>query len=205
AGSLAYHVAPGARSIVAVNQAMVLGRPVDDPLVQAVTNEAFRRYARYWFDAFDVVDWSDDRIDAAFAWNGIENLADPVAGGPGGRAGRRPRSDRTWRRGRDVRRAPQAAGRSRPARALERRADRRRVDLRDADRLALRPAPARGRAEDREPSRGRGGDHQGDRPRVRAGDLRTAAGLAPVPAWLVRPGRNVRIALACPYAWDDAG
>ena len=71
AGSLAYHVAPRARSIVAANQAMVLGRPVDDPLVQAVTKEAFRRYARYWFDAFDVVDWSDGRIDAAFRWNGI--------------------------------------------------------------------------------------------------------------------------------------
>ncbi|TMK61063.1 MAG: phosphatidylinositol mannoside acyltransferase [Actinobacteria bacterium] len=83
AGSLAYHVAPRARSTVAANQAMVLGRAVDDPLVQAVTKEAFRRYARYWFDAFDVVDWSDDRIDAAFAWNGIEHLADPVAAGTG--------------------------------------------------------------------------------------------------------------------------
>ncbi|TMK91446.1 MAG: hypothetical protein E6G43_03650, partial [Actinobacteria bacterium] len=126
-------------------------------------------------------------------------------GEPGGRAGRRPRSDRTWRRGRDVRRASQAAGRSGAARALERRADRGRLHLRDADRLALRPAPARGGAEDREPARGRAGDHRGDRPRVRAGDLRIAAGLAPVPARVVRPGRNVRIALACPYAWDDAG
>src|SRR5437763_1049387 len=51
AGSLAYHVASRARSTVAANQAMVLGRSVDDPLVQAVTKEAFRRYARYWFDA----------------------------------------------------------------------------------------------------------------------------------------------------------
>jgi lauroyl/myristoyl acyltransferase len=83
AGSLAYHVAPRVRSVVAANQAMVLGRPVDDPLVEAATKEAFRRYARYWFDAFDVVGWSDDRIDAAFAWHGIEHLADPVAAGTG--------------------------------------------------------------------------------------------------------------------------
>src|SRR5439155_18854804 len=69
AGSLAYHVAPRVRSIVAANQAMVLGRSVEDPLVQAATKEAFRRYARYWFDAFVVVDWCDDRIDAAFVWN----------------------------------------------------------------------------------------------------------------------------------------
>ncbi|HEY6651096.1 MAG TPA: phosphatidylinositol mannoside acyltransferase, partial [Actinomycetota bacterium] len=83
AGSLAYHIAPRVRAVVAANQAMVLGRPVDDPLVEAATKEAFRRYARYWFDAFDVVDWSDDRIDAAFAWDGIEHLADPVAAGTG--------------------------------------------------------------------------------------------------------------------------
>ncbi len=83
AGSLAYHLAPRVRSIVAANQAMVLGRPEDDPLVRRATAEAFRRYARYWFDAFDVVGWSDDRIDAAFAWSGIEHLADPVAAGTG--------------------------------------------------------------------------------------------------------------------------
>jgi len=83
AGSLAYHLAPRVRSIVAANQAMVLGRPEGDPLVRRATAEAFRRYARYWFDAFDVVGWSDDRIDAAFAWSGIEHLADPVAAGTG--------------------------------------------------------------------------------------------------------------------------
>ena len=83
AGSLAYHVAPRARSIVAANQAMVLGRPLDDPLVRAVTREAFRRYARYWFDAFDVVDWSDDQIERAFVWTGLEYLKDPVDAGTG--------------------------------------------------------------------------------------------------------------------------
>jgi len=37
AGSLAYHIAPRVRAVVAANQAMVLGRPVDDPLVEAAT------------------------------------------------------------------------------------------------------------------------------------------------------------------------
>jgi lauroyl/myristoyl acyltransferase len=83
AGSLAYHVAPKVRATVAANQARVLGRPTDDPLVVASTKEAFRRYARYWFDAFDVVDWSDDRIDGSFAWTGLEHLADPVHAGTG--------------------------------------------------------------------------------------------------------------------------
>ena len=52
-------------------------------LVVANTREAFRRYARYWFDAFDVVGWSDERIEAGFIWEGIENLAGPVERGTG--------------------------------------------------------------------------------------------------------------------------
>ena len=83
AGTAAYHVAPGVRATVAANQARVLGRPIDDPLVTASTKEAFRRYARYWFDAFDVVDWSDPQIEYAFSWTGLEHLADPVAAGTG--------------------------------------------------------------------------------------------------------------------------
>jgi lauroyl/myristoyl acyltransferase len=83
AGSAAYRLVPTVRATVAANQARVLGRPVEDPLVVASTKEAFRRYARYWFDAFDVVDWSDDQIERAFVWTGLEHLADPVAAGTG--------------------------------------------------------------------------------------------------------------------------
>jgi lauroyl/myristoyl acyltransferase len=82
-GVAAFHLAAGPRAVVAANQARVLGRPVDDPLVLANTCEAFRRYARYWFDAFDVVGWSDDRIGSAFVWEGIEHLAGPVERGTG--------------------------------------------------------------------------------------------------------------------------
>jgi len=83
AGVAAYHLAPAARATVTANQARVLGREPGDPLVVASTKEAFRRYARYWFDAFDVVDWSDAEIERAFSWTGIEHLADPVASGTG--------------------------------------------------------------------------------------------------------------------------
>ena len=82
-GSLAYRMAPGARSVVAANQAHVIGRPVDDPFVVASTREAFRRYARYWYDAFAVVTWNDERILDAFAWDGVEYLVDPIARGQG--------------------------------------------------------------------------------------------------------------------------
>ena len=68
---------------VAENQARVLGRRVEDPLVVAATREAFRRYGRYWFDAFDVAGWPDERIAAAFVWEGIEHLASPVERGTG--------------------------------------------------------------------------------------------------------------------------
>ena len=82
-GTLAYRVAPGVRATVAANQARVIGRPVDDPLVRASTREAFRRYARYWYDAFAVVTWSDEQILEAFAWDGVEHLRDPISQGRG--------------------------------------------------------------------------------------------------------------------------
>jgi len=83
AGSAAYRLAPRVRATVAANQARVLGRPPDDPLVVASTKDAFRRYARYWFDAFDVVDWSDEQIERAFSWDGLNYLRDPVVAGTG--------------------------------------------------------------------------------------------------------------------------
>lgn len=72
AGTAAYHVMPAVRAVVAANQAQVLGRPVDDPLVAAATREAFRSYARYWFDSFDVATWSDERILAEMSFDGLD-------------------------------------------------------------------------------------------------------------------------------------
>ena len=47
-----FHVASGARRVVAGNLSRVLGKPPSSPLVQAATKEAFRSYGRYWFDSF---------------------------------------------------------------------------------------------------------------------------------------------------------
>jgi KDO2-lipid IV(A) lauroyltransferase len=74
AGSLAYRFASGLRAAVASNQARVLGRPVDDPFVRANTREAFRRYARYWFDSFAIEEWEAADVQAGFSWDGGEHL-----------------------------------------------------------------------------------------------------------------------------------
>ncbi|MGE5225560.1 MAG: hypothetical protein ACM3OO_01660, partial [Planctomycetaceae bacterium] len=83
AGTSAYHLMPRLRAVVAANQARVLGREPDDPLVRASTREAFRRYARYWFDAFDVVDWSDERIGRGYVFEGYDRMEAAVAKGNG--------------------------------------------------------------------------------------------------------------------------
>ena len=65
AGALAFRFGPAhTRGVVLENQARVIGRPPDDPLVRASAREAYRRYARYWFDAFNVLGWPDERVMA---------------------------------------------------------------------------------------------------------------------------------------------
>jgi phosphatidylinositol dimannoside acyltransferase len=83
AGRVLYRLAPGVRARVAGNQAQVLGRPVDDPLVQASTREAFALYARYWFDTFNVLGWSDERVMASFTFEGLELVERGLAAGKG--------------------------------------------------------------------------------------------------------------------------
>lgn len=83
AGIAAFHLLPKVRAVAADNQARVLGRAPDDPLVMASTREAFRSYARYWFDAFDVVDWSDERIRRHYRLDGAEYLQAAVSSGTG--------------------------------------------------------------------------------------------------------------------------
>ena len=82
-GRLLYRLAPGIRATVAANQAQVLGRPADDPLVQASTREAFALYARYWFDTFNVLGWDDERVRDAFRFDGIEHVEKALAEGKG--------------------------------------------------------------------------------------------------------------------------
>jgi lauroyl/myristoyl acyltransferase len=73
-GSLTHRFASGLRATVAANQARVIGRPVDDPFVVANTREAFRRYARYWYDSFAIEEWDADDVLANFTWDGDEHL-----------------------------------------------------------------------------------------------------------------------------------
>ncbi|HEX6844851.1 MAG TPA: phosphatidylinositol mannoside acyltransferase [Actinomycetota bacterium] len=82
-GTAAFHLARGPRAVVAANQAQVLGRPPGDPLVVASTREAFQLYGRYWFDAFHVVDWPDERIRREFVFEGMEHVEAARALGKG--------------------------------------------------------------------------------------------------------------------------
>ena len=75
-GTAAFHLAGRTRATVAANQAHVIGRPSDDPLVVASTREAFRRYARYWYDSFAIGAWSAEDVAAAFRWDGDQYLFD---------------------------------------------------------------------------------------------------------------------------------
>lgn len=82
-GLVAHAVAPGVRATVAANQAQVLGRPVDDPLVKASTREAFVLYARYWFDSFHVVRIPFEELLERFECVGIEHMEDAFDAGTG--------------------------------------------------------------------------------------------------------------------------
>ena len=82
-GVVGFHVAPRLRATVAANQGQVIGRPVDDPLVQASTREAFRRYARYWYDSFSIATWDEADVARHFTWEGDHYLLDPTAAGQG--------------------------------------------------------------------------------------------------------------------------
>ena len=61
-GGAAYRLTPNVRAVVAANQAQVLGRGVDDPIVLASTRQAFQLYGRFWYDAFHLPVVNDDEI-----------------------------------------------------------------------------------------------------------------------------------------------
>jgi KDO2-lipid IV(A) lauroyltransferase len=83
AGGLAYRLVPGVRSTVAANQAQVLGRRPDDPLVVASTREAFRGYGRYWFDTFHVARMTDEQVLARVRCDTQDRLDRVTAAGTG--------------------------------------------------------------------------------------------------------------------------
>lgn len=83
-GRLSYRLSSEAREVVAANQAQVLGRPVDDPLVVASTREAFELYARYFVDSFHLPELSDEDIVARVDCDTEYRLHDAAAAGKGG-------------------------------------------------------------------------------------------------------------------------
>ena len=83
ASRLFHRLASRARATVAANQAQVLGRPIEDTLVQASTREAFALYGRYWFDTFNVLGWTDEQVVDAFRFEGIEHVEKGLADGKG--------------------------------------------------------------------------------------------------------------------------
>ncbi len=82
-GALAFRLASGQRAIVAANQAQVLGRPAEDPLVVASTREAFLSYGRYWYDTFALSSMEDEELHAGFDWDGEQYLLEPTSRGQG--------------------------------------------------------------------------------------------------------------------------
>jgi KDO2-lipid IV(A) lauroyltransferase len=83
AGRLAYRLSPNLRAVVAANQAQVLGRPVDDPLVIASTREAFELYARYFVDSFHQPVLSDEEILSRVECDTAFRLREGLEGGKG--------------------------------------------------------------------------------------------------------------------------
>lgn len=82
-GAAAHEVFPKVRARVAANQARVLGREPTDPLVAASTREAFRLYARYWFDTFDAIGRDDRWVLDRFVFVNPEVVTDLLAKGRG--------------------------------------------------------------------------------------------------------------------------
>jgi phosphatidylinositol dimannoside acyltransferase len=83
AGRLLFRLAPRMRAVVTANQSQVLGRAAGDPLVQASAREAFARYARYWFDTFNVLGWSDERVVGSFRFENLDLVEKALAEGKG--------------------------------------------------------------------------------------------------------------------------
>jgi phosphatidylinositol dimannoside acyltransferase len=82
-GSLAYYSFAGRRTVVAANQARALGLDCDDVRVRRSTHEAFRLYARYWFDTFQVGALGADALAARVEVHGLEHVDAALAHGRG--------------------------------------------------------------------------------------------------------------------------
>jgi KDO2-lipid IV(A) lauroyltransferase len=76
-------VASRARRVVSENLSRVLGRPPESPIVRAATKEAFRSYARYWYDTFHIRSMTAEEFVPRMRVEGLEHLEAAAARGGG--------------------------------------------------------------------------------------------------------------------------
>lgn len=79
----AFHLAAGARRVVEGNLSRVIGRAPGSPALRAATREAFRSYARYWFDTFRIRVMPDEEFLRRMRFEGWENFAGAIEAGTG--------------------------------------------------------------------------------------------------------------------------
>lgn len=83
-GALAYRTADGVKGTVAQNLSRVLGSTPGSAEVQAATREAFRSYARYWFDTFHIRSVPAEELAKRMQSTGREHLDRAMEAGRGG-------------------------------------------------------------------------------------------------------------------------
>jgi lauroyl/myristoyl acyltransferase len=82
-GVAAFHVASGTRRVVEGNLSRVLGKEAGSPVVRSAAKEAFRSYARYWYDTFHVRTMPDEEFMARYRFVGQEHIARALDAGGG--------------------------------------------------------------------------------------------------------------------------
>jgi phosphatidylinositol dimannoside acyltransferase len=76
--------APSIRSIVARNQAQVLGRPHDSDVVEVAVREAFHLYGRYWYETFRLRVMPPEEVNKRFVVDQLANIDRALEAGRGG-------------------------------------------------------------------------------------------------------------------------
>jgi KDO2-lipid IV(A) lauroyltransferase len=82
-GRVAHRVLPGVRDTVRANQARVLGVAPGSEEADLAAREAFRTYARYWYETFRIRVVPDPEIDRRTELRGIEHIDRALAAGRG--------------------------------------------------------------------------------------------------------------------------
>jgi KDO2-lipid IV(A) lauroyltransferase len=83
AGRLAFMLGSSRRAIVAANMGRVLGLEPGHPLVTATTREAYRSYARYWFETFRLRVWDPTDLEERVESSGFEHIKEAIDAGTG--------------------------------------------------------------------------------------------------------------------------